>query len=93
MTKPVIYEFPAVVPDYYVEGVGTVNFEVTYSAGENENELEFEWISVSENNNLTEDQICDIESALESGLEDEFVENLTKYYADSDTIFIDPRYL
>lgn len=64
----------------FVEKHGNIKFEIEYSAGENENEVDFECVRVSESNGLTVKEFQEIEKLLDFGLEKEIVKDLIDIY-------------
>lgn len=60
-----------------------VKLDITYSGGENENELEYEGVTISNVNNYTKKKAADIEKLIESGFEEDIINKLTAYYKDS----------
>jgi len=76
------------------EGVDhPVMISIEYSGGENDNEFEFEWATVSKESNpwLTEEQFREVNKTLECGLEEQYVNELEAFYAKTDIKF-DPNH-
>lgn len=69
-----------------------VNVTIEYSGGEG-NELEFEWATASKESNpwFTEEQLQSVNKTLECGLEEQYVNELEAFYANTDIKF-DPNH-
>lgn len=72
--------------------LGMLDLDVEYSLGENPNELELEWISVSEDNNLSEEQEQLANGYIEDGLEEHLDKVLQEYYSQKTDIIYIPKY-
>ena len=71
--------------------VGSYNdviFDITYSGGETDNDLEFEWAEISPKNNFSAEQVEEITELLECGAYEDIIEQLQYEYADSNINFI-----
>ena len=81
--KEILFE---IVKD--IEDFKNVKLEIEYSHGNNDNELEFECVRVSEENDFNDDVIEEIEDILECGFESFILSDLSEYYKDSNIVFI-----
>ena len=64
-----------------------VILDVTYSGGENENDLEYEFVTVSLDNLYSGEQIDEINELLEAGWYEDVINYLQKQYANSNWNF------
>ena len=71
-----------------IENFKNVKLDIEYSHGENDNELEFECVRVSEENDLDQESIEEIEDILECGFESFILSDLSEYYKGSDIVFV-----
>lgn len=65
----------------------SVILDVTYSGGENENDLEYEFVTVSLDNLYSGEQIDEINELLEAGWYEDVINYLQKQYANSNWNF------
>ena len=82
MTKEPIYTVTMPVGSY-----PSVILDVTYSGGENENDLEYEFVTVSLDNLYSGEQIDEINELLEAGWYEDVINYLQKQYANSNWNF------
>lgn len=60
-----------------------VKLDITYSGGETETELEYEGVTISNENNYTKKKTADIDKLIISGFEEDIINELTAYYKGS----------
>jgi hypothetical protein len=82
--KEPIYTVAMPVGAYYPN----VILNVTYSGGENENDLVYECVTVSHDNLYSGEQIDEINELLEAGYYEDVINYLQKQYANSDWNFM-----
>jgi intein/homing endonuclease len=71
-----------------IQNFKNVKLEIEYSIGETKEELEFECVKISSENNFSENCIEEIEELLECGFYLDVVETLHNYYKNSNYTFL-----
>jgi len=71
-----------------IEKFKNVKLEIEYSGGETEEELEYECVKISSENNFSDTEIKEIEKLIECGYYEDVIETLQNYYENSNYTFL-----